>query len=321
MSSITFNIIYTPGTVQQLSFLVHSLLKWSNDCTFRLIANGCDTKEAQMLQAVCAGNPRLSYATLPTNTLILHGEALNYLQAQNSDDYFCFMDSDIYAVAEFMLTFEPLIDSYSGLFSAMPLRFPQSGLTLPKDTTFMAGPYTHSEERLCLGTTFFAIYNNQVISEVRRATGIDFRKYRWEEIPAFYQGQLQALGLQVQLYDTAKVLNLVLHLHGHALHYQPCPELRHIEAVSRLRFTQQLGWWRQLRALGGRWRRKVLGQKVKLTYDEALPYLSQLLWALANNRPIPQLPATATEPSRAWVRQTTEELLALHTEFVALRLQ
>lgn len=315
MRSMTFNIIYTPGTVQQLSFLVYSLLKWSNDCTFRLVANGVGADEAQLLQALCTGNPRLAYAALPTRKLLTHGEALNDLQAQNQDDYFCFMDSDIYAVAEFMPAFGPLVESYSGLFSAMPLRFPQTGLTLPKDKAFMAGPYTHTQAQLCLGTTFFAIYNNQAITEVRRATGIDFHKYRWEEIPAIYQGQLQALGLQHQLYDTAKLLNLVLHIHGHALHYQPCPALRHIEAVSRLHVIQHQAWWRQLRVLSGRWRRKLCGQKVELTYDEALPYLSQLLWALAHHQSPPPLPAMIMNGSNSWVMQTRQELLALHAEF------
>lgn len=312
-----FHIIYTPGTVKPLQLLLCSLLKWS-DCTFCLVTNGCAPDEQRALQQLCAGNPRLSYQALPTDKVMLHGDALNLLQAQTQTEHFCFMDSDIYAVAEFMPTFGPLMDSYSGLFSGTPLRFPQTGLTLPKDTAFMAGPHTHSEEQLCLGTTFFAMYNNHAITEIRRATGIGFRKYRWEEIPAFYQGQLQALGLQVQLYDTAKLLNLVLHIHGHALHYQPCATLRHIEAVSRFAVIQQQVWWRQLRALLGRWRRKLYGQKVELTYDEALPYLSQLLWALANHQPPPPLPDLVVNGSSSWVMQARQELLALHAEVVRL---
>lgn len=268
-----------------------------------------------MLQQLCAGNPRLAYQALPTTHVMLHGDALNLLQAQTQADYFCFMDSDIYATDEFMSTFGPLVDRYSGLFSGTPLRYPQAGLTLPKDKAFIAGPYTHTQDQLCLGTTFFAIYNNHVITEVRRATGIGFGKYRWEKIPTVYQTQLQALGLQHQLYDTAKLLNLFLHLQGHALHYQPCPALRHIEAVSRFIVIQQQGWWRRLRALGGHWRRKLAGQKVGPSYDEALPYLSQLLWALARNQSLPPLPDMVVNASDSWVMQARQELLALHAEF------
>lgn len=311
--SLCFHVIYTPGTVKPLRLLLYSLLKWS-DCTFHLVANGCSRAEMADLQQYCAGNSRLSYQALPTEKMMLHGEALNYLQAQNQGDYFCFMDSDIYAIGEFLSTFLPYLDNCTGIFSGTPLRYPQTGRIMPKDKPFMAGPYTHTQEQLCLGTTFFAIYNNTVLTEVRRATDIGFTKYYWEEIPARYQAQLQAMGMQYELYDTAKLLNLMLHLQGHVLHYQPCTALRHIEAVSRFAVIQQRPW-HQLRMLVSRWRRKLTGQKVVLTYDEALPYLSQLLLGLANNRPLPVQPTADSMAGTPWVAQTSAELLALYDEF------
>lgn len=312
--SFCFHIIYTPSTVKPLQLLLHSLLKWS-DCTFCLVANGCGADEQRALQTLCAANPRLSYAALPTSKPILHGEALNYLQAQNQADSFCFMDSDIYAVAPFMPAVAPLVEQYIGIFSGMPLRYPQSGLPLPAGKTFWAGPYTHTATGLCVGATFFAIYNNQVITAIRRKTGIGFTKYRWEAIPRAYQSQIEALELRHELYDTAKLLNLVLHLEGYALHQRACPALRHIEAVSRFAAIQSAPWWRQWRARIGRWRRCLTGKSTKLTYDQALPHLSQLLLALTTGKPLPELPEAIAQSS-PWVVQAQQELLALHAEFV-----
>lgn len=311
--ALCFHIIYIPGTVKSLQLLLHSLLKWS-DCTFRLVANGCGADEMSTLQRLCADNPRLSFMALPTSQLMIHGDALNYLQAQCQDDYFCFMDSDIYAVAPFMPDFLPRLAQYSGIFSGMPLRYPQSGLPLPTGKAFWAGPYTHSATGVCLGTTFFAIYNNQVVSEMRRRTGIGFTKYQWATIPRAYQGQIAALGLRHELYDTAKLFNLVLHLEGHALHYQPCTALRHIEAVSRFVAMQPASRWRRFRSYAGRWRRALMGQTIELTYDEALPHLSQVLQALADGQAVPPLPRQKEE-GRAWIEQAQSELLALHAEF------
>lgn len=138
--SLCFHLIYTPGTVQPLRLLLYSLLKFS-DCTFRLVANGCTRAERGDLQRLCAGNTRLSYIALPTPKIMLHGEALNYLQAQSQDQIFCFMDSDIYAVGEFLTTFLPCLDRYSAVFSGMSLRFPAEGLTVPKEKDFLAGPF------------------------------------------------------------------------------------------------------------------------------------------------------------------------------------
>ena len=315
--SFCFHIIYTPGTVKPLQLFLHSLLKWS-DCTFRLVDNGCRPDEGRMLQAFCNADARLSYLALPTKKLMVHSEALNYLQAQNQDDYFCFMDSDIYAIAPFMPDFVPVMDKYSGIFSGMPLRFPQSGLPLPQGKAFWAGPYTHTATGICAGSTFFAIYNNRVVTEIRRTTGIDFTKYRWEAIPPAYQAQIEALGLRHEIYDTAKVLNLVLHLHGYALHQQPCPPLRHIEAVSRFEVIQSSSTWRKWRTRIRHWRRKLMGQPVELTYDPSLPHLARVLQALAHGRRVPELPKTSTE-SDLWVAQTHRELLALHAEFAQRR--
>lgn len=308
-----FHIIYTPSTVKPLQLLLHSLLKWS-DCTFCLVANGCGADEQRALQTLCAANPRLSYAALPTSKVMIHGEALNYLQANSQDDYFCFMDSDIYAIAPFMPEFVNLVTQYSGIFSGMPLRYPQSGLPLPAGKNFWAGPYTHTATGLCLGATFFAIYNNRVITEIRRKTGIGFTKYRWEAIPSAYQTPIEALGLRHALYDTAKVLNLALHLEGQTLHQQACPALRHIEAVSRFAVMQPSNGWRQWRARMGRWRRNLMGQTLELTYDQALPHLNQVLQALANGQPVPALRQSHAE-SGAWVAQAHSELLALQAEF------
>ena len=310
---LTFHIIYTPNTVRCLLFFVESLLTWS-DCSFRLVANGCSAEECLMLQRYCERNVRLSFVQLPTDGCLPHGVALDLLQSCNRDPYFCFMDSDIYATGEFLPAFAPYLDKCSGIFSGMPLRFPAAGQTVPKAKEFLAGPFTHTENQLCVGTTFFAIYDNTRLTAIRQQTGIGFTKYRWTEIPAAYQEQLQAIGVQHQLYDTAKFLNLALHLQGHKLHYQPCTTLRHIEAVSRFVVIQQAPWWRRLRAWGGRWRRRLAGQEVKLTYDKALPYLGQVLQALADKRPVPALPVGSTETS-AWVAQTRVELLALHAKF------
>lgn len=312
--SLTFHIIYTPETVKPLLPLLYSLLKWS-DCHFRLVANGCSAHERAILQQLCADHARLTYIALPTSQVMVHGHALNYLQTQNQEPYFCFMDSDIYAINAFLPTFLPQLADCAALFSGMSLRFPQAGLVVSKDKDFLAGPFTHTEDQLCVGTTFFAIYHNATLTEVRQTTGIGFSKYRWEEIPARYQEQLARMGVKHQIYDTAKLLNLLLHLQGHRLHYQPCAALRHIEAVSRFAVIQQRSWWGQLRSWASRWRRTLAGQTVRRGYDDALPQLSQLLWAFAYQQPLPAPPAFVLRDPTHWAAQAWQELLALHTEF------
>ena len=309
--ALTFHIIYTAGTVKPLQLLLYSLLKWS-DCTFRLVANGCSRAEQATLQRLCASNPRLSCVTLPTQKVMVHGEALNYLQEQNQTDYFCFLDSDIYAVGEFLPTLLPDVSKVVGIFSAATFS------DLPQDRVSPIGEYMPIQQRVYIGTTFLAIYNNAVITETRRATGIGFTPCRWEALAELYQKPIAAMGAKRDYYDTAKLLNLMMHLSGHALQHQPCPTLRHIGGLSRFSGTRPRSWWQRWRAWGGRWRRKLAGQKVAPSFSAETPYLAQLLLALADNKVVPKPPAAHATPDHAWVTRTTAELMALHAEFAKL---
>ena len=306
--SLCFYIIYTPGTVKPLRILLYSLLKWS-DCHFCLVANGCSPTEAADLEQFCAVNPRLSYKALPTDKVMLHGEALNYLQAQNQHTYFCFMDSDMYAVDAFLPPFLSHLEQYSAIFSGAPARL------LPANTTFMVGYHTHTPTDVCLGLTYFAIYHNQTVSEIRRLTGIGFAKYRWEEIPEAWQQQFEALGVKCQIYDTAKVLNLLLHLHGHKLHLQPCLTLHHLAGVSRFYVVKQRTWWKKLRTSVGSWLRKQRGNQSLPSFNEATPYFARLLLALAEDDAVPAQPVIDDPEMNDWVTNTRSELFAIQAEF------
>lgn len=306
--TLCFHIIYTPDTVKPLRILLYSLLKWS-DCTFCLVANGCSPREASDLERFCASNPRLSYQALPTDQVMLHGEALDYLQAQNQDEYFCFMDSDIYAVDWFLPPFLPKLAQTSGLFSGASPRL------LPDNTTFMVGYHTHTQREVCLGLTYFAIYRNQAVSDIRRRTGIGFAKYRWEDLPEPWQQQLDAMGVKCQIYDTAKVLNLLLHLHGYKLHLQPCVVLRHLAGVSRFYVVKQRSWWRKVRSAVGSWLRKWRGRQSLPPFTEATPYFSLLLLALTEHDAIPAQPVIDDPEMNDWVTCAKAELLAIHAEF------
>ncbi|CAN5622984.1 hypothetical protein BH10CHL1_BH10CHL1_41580 [soil metagenome] len=314
-----FHIIYTAGTVRPLSFLLYSLLKWSN-CTLRLVTNGCSSTEQRALQKLCSDHLRLSYLALPTRKQLPHGEALNYLQAQNQDDYFCFMDSDIYATGKFLSGFIAALTKCAGVFSGSPLRYPLEGLMLPERRDYLAGPHSHTQQGLCLGMTFFAIYHNATLTAFRRSTGVGFERYQWQELPAHCQQKLLACDLNYQRYDTAKILNLLLQWQGTTLCNYPSTTLRHLEAFSRLTAYQNRPWWSQIKARGRDWLKGTPRQGINQTIDEHLPYFHQLLLALHTNQTLPRLPRSENSEIAERIQRTTTELVALHTEAGAMTL-
>ena len=228
---MVFNIIYTPGTAGYLSFFVWSLLKWT-PVSFRLISNGCLPQEQRFLAKLCRQDPRLDYWAIPTKTSLPHGQALNYLQAMSHRDDFCFMDSDIFAIGNFCAEIEPHLSGQAGVFGGMPVWVKAQEEILPAGFHQLTGMFNRTAEGLPLGSTFFAVYNNRVLTEIMQATGIGFEEYRWADIPAQAQAQLRRLGLAIDSYDTGKLLNLLLLANDFSLTNLDLSSLCHIGGTS-----------------------------------------------------------------------------------------
>lgn len=318
MSTITFNLIYTPGTVQQLSFLVYSLVKWS-DCTFRLVANGCPPEEAAELQAVAQSHPALDFLVLPTKHSMSHGQALNYLQAMTTGLYFCFMDSDIYAKGEFLPALTQHLPEYKGVFSCAPIKCKGDECILPAQRRAINGWHNQTQHGLCLGSSYFALYHNPTLSTLLQSTGIGFEACRWAEIPQRYQHQLEQLGVVRDIYDTGKVLNLLLLARGEKLIYQQVAALRHIGGVSRL---HQEVKHRQLSQVVKRWGKRLLGRDTEQIWGKQLRketefYFFDLLQALRLQQPLPQPPLLTDSEIAATLHEVTQELVTLYREYAA----
>jgi len=335
-----FHIIYAPGTVRDLSFFLESLLGWS-DCSFRLVANGCQQHERQHLRQLCAQRPRLEFVELPTGQLMEHGLALDYLQTLNREEFFCFMDSDIYATGEFLSEFTPHLRRHVGIFSCSPIWCRAEERILPATERYMAGRYNQSATGLCLGGTFFAIYDNRTLTYFRQSTGIGFERYRWQDIPVAYQDLLRTMGLQKEWYDTGKVLNLGLLRQGQSLAFVDSRRLYHLGGLSELA-VQSLspGQPRHLRGsapnspepLSRKLRRKLkplLAAHFPALYERLVAarlhpspmakrrfvyssYFAYLLTALSKNTALPVLPVRGEPDIEQRIAAATAQIIELH---------
>lgn len=342
----TFNIIYTPGIVKYLRLFILSLLKWS-DCSFRLVANGCLSEEIRDLRAFCHKNSRLEFLRLPSKTMMKHGDVLNYLQSIESSKFFCFMDPDILATGEFLCEFISHLGQYVGVFSGFPIWCKGEEQILPEAFPEMFGRHNITHNGLCIGGTFFAIYDNKVLTQLIRSTNIGFNKYRWQDIPIQYQKHLSQLGLEKEMYDTGKVLNLLLLAQQHSLIFKEVPTLKHIGGISGC-FALEHGfhwyylqqWTFKERILAwlfqGKLRRTVMKlagitepklPRLEIT-DELLKshpnknrllsyqYFTQVLQVLCEeSRPLPSIPDMGTSEVREKVELFTKDIIILFEEF------
>lgn len=345
--TLKFNIVYTPGTVRYLGMFVHSLLKWS-DASFRLVSNGCLPPERRFLRKLCDRDPRLDYWAIPTKTCMPHDQALNYLQAMTESDYFCFMDSDIFASGDFLGEVRERLTEHAGLFSGAPIWVTARDQILPEAFQIMSGLHSQAHNGACLGSTFFAVYDNAALTAWMQSAGMGFETYEWSEIPREHQERLADMGLAKESYDTGKVLNLLLLSQGHRLTYLNLPHLCHIGGTSFLplyeraprglmsRMASRLtDTWlkpvllpllekRRARLADQRYRRfevltraeqqAIVAQR-KRQRDPVREHFLALLRALFDGRPPPAAPQTGVPEIDAKTEAATREIIALYKEF------
>lgn len=239
--ALKFNIIFVPGTVRILRLAVFSILD-NSDCCFRLVSNGCGEDEARLLREWCRDNPRLEFFDASqihgsrTNAsparVIPHGDLLTRLQRDERSPLFALMDSDIFASGVFLDELAPVLEANDAVFSCWPIYCNDLSQTMPPDCRIMHGEINKLSDGTCVGGTYFAIYDNSVLTRLMQETGLTMRRYVWEEIPPSVQDELRQSNKVLNIYDTGKLLNILLTLRGFSTRLAKLNNLCHIGGMS-----------------------------------------------------------------------------------------
>ena len=329
---LQFHIIYTPGTVRGLLPFVDTLLRWSA-CAYCLVSNGCDDAETRLLHARCAGEPRLSWRALPWPRKVEHGQALNWLYAASEQPVFCFMDSDILATGDFMAELRPALSGAAGLFSAWPITIKAAERILPDDCRFIGGRHSHTAAGLCLGGSYFAIYERAALARALAAAPDGFNRGYWAQLPRETRRVLREIGQQRLFYDTGRVLNLYLQSQGDRLCVHDTPALLHLGSYSIYaggggRRSAQPHWLKPAKAVARAIRDRLNGQTYRtviLKQVERDPiqqqvnerrqvlatYFTRLTTALTAGEPLPVRPRMGDPELDRAMDRATRALLTL----------
>jgi len=229
---MNFHIIYTPQSIKYLSYFTYSLCSYLS-ANFIQVSNNCTLKERASLKYSAITEDKLRYHCYPTNQMNLHGKVIDYLQAINQDEYFCFMDSDIFALSE-LPDLKNIMEEedLSGLFSAMPLWVKKSEYIFRRNFRIMLGTYNQLGDGQCIGSTYFAIYKSKDLKEIIEYYGASFEEASSKHLSVEIQNLLKRIGFNQTFFDTGKVINLLLQHHGYKLRNITLPQLCHIGGTS-----------------------------------------------------------------------------------------
>lgn len=228
---LTFNIIFTPGTVRFLKLAALSLVKFS-PYRYRLVSNKLDFGERAELENLCGSSDRFEYyfyePPYKSPKVAPHGEVLSALERANKDEFFCFMDSDIFAAGPFHEELERELAACDVFSSCRQI------MVAPGEAVrSYSGKSIETPEGLAVATTFFAVYRSDPLRKVIRNTGVSFEKFGKEHpIPERARKVLVKLGLERRTFDTGKLLNVVSHAFGVRYRYREFANLHHLGGFS-----------------------------------------------------------------------------------------
>lgn len=346
-ADLQFNIIYTPRTVRQLSPFVHSLLRWTN-CRYRLVANACEPAERAQLQDLARSDPRLDYLLAAESEMLDHGSVLDWLQEQTDDEWLCFMDSDILATGSYMAELGRHLDECDVFTAGHPLWYAPEDVILPTRFRRWQGSYHASADGRQLGFTYFAVYRNELLSQVRARTGVGFRYRYWDDIDPAHRKMLRQRGLDKLDYDTGKLLMALMLAEGARLRTAELQHLCHLGGVSARADDEPAFWYRgrfdrlACRLFGGRlagpllyladlWyglrrvspgltpaqnrtlpiaERRVMQSRMRKRINTAR-YFNALFASLQDRTPAPALPVLGFRPAERRIARATRQVAAL----------
>lgn len=225
------NIIFVRDTVQTCLPFLRSLVN-EVDLPLRIVSNGCGPYEERLLADSCDESDRLEFQSLNSATTIEHGLALDQLFKLEKSELFSFMDSDIFATGPVSMSdIEPLPGEVAST-GCLPMWHSEDDVSMPESFQVMGGRYIKSVSGHFLGCTYLASYRTRPLRELIESMGLSFRRYRRKDMSPDILVKLADLGMAKQIYDTGKVINLMLQHRGHKMSFRDVEGLVHVGGIS-----------------------------------------------------------------------------------------
>ena len=230
-SEFVFNIVWTGATFPFLAPLVASQFA-NTDARFRFVVNGCASGQVELMEAFAARQgEQIVEVFVSSDEMERHGRALDrVLAARDDGEYFAFIDPDIIATGPFVPDFaDALTGGCAGVTSGRGIW--NDDAVIPEGHPGVAGEFFYDRDGFLFGSPHFAMYRRDAVERTCRRWGIGFGS-AGRDIPDAARARLESSGHAYWLFDTGKVVNILLQLDGASLCHFEHPALVHFGGMS-----------------------------------------------------------------------------------------
>jgi hypothetical protein len=230
-SAFVFNVVWAGSDFPYLRHFVASQLRHS-DARFRFVANGCPPDQVRLMEEfVSTSDGRVVEIFVPSATIQRHGVALDaVLRARDDGEYFCFVDPDILAEGPYLRAFADALDAgTAGVTSGKGVW--TDDVLVPAGHPGVPGECFYSQDGYLFGSPHFAIYRRAPLDETIARWGVGFAS-AGGDLNQEAKDALATAGHTYWIYDTGKIVNILLQEDGHRLRHVEHPALLHIGGMS-----------------------------------------------------------------------------------------
>jgi hypothetical protein len=230
-SDFVFNIVWTGSVFPYLRHFVASQLRYSG-ARFRFVANGCPPDQVRLMEEFAAtAADRVTEIFVSSATMNRHGAALDaVLDARDDGEFFCFVDPDILAERPYLPKFAAALDEgCAGVTSGKGVW--TDDVVVPPGHPGVPGECFYSQEGYLFGSPHFAMYRRAPVEETVSRWGAGFGA-AGGDLTQDAKDALAAAGHDYWIYDTGKIVNILLQQDGHRLCHFEHSALLHIGGMS-----------------------------------------------------------------------------------------
>ena len=229
---LVFNLVWTGTVFDTLQVFVLSQMA-NSDARFRFIANACPPEQIAKMERFAARFPdRVTDVTVASpHQMIRHGDCLEAIRTARDDGpCFSLIDVDIIARGPFLAPYVEMLEAGAVAVTAGKEVWSTSNVR-PVDHPGINGEYFFDQDGYVFGSPHFAIYDRARLDETCERWAVGFN-IAGNDVPDAARARMEEVGRSYWVYDTAKVVNIMLQADGGELLHAEHPDLLHIGGVS-----------------------------------------------------------------------------------------
>jgi hypothetical protein len=284
-SAFVFNVVWAGSDFPYLRHFVSSQIRHS-DARFRLVANGCPPDHVRLMEEFAAASAgRVVEVFVSSATIDRHGAALDaVLAARDDGEFFCFVDPDILAERPYLREFADALDSGCAAVTSGKGVWTDDDV-VPPGHPGVPGECFYSPDGYLFGSPHFAMYRRAPLLETISRWGVGFAS-AGADLAQEAKDALAAAGHSYWIYDTGKIVNILLQ--------EDCRRLCHLEHAA-LFHIGGMSHYLTTPAAGGRARDAGEATDLGLPWPparlEVARYTAALLRALSDDQSPPPPPS------------------------------